>query len=354
MTTTTDVAGRLAGAPSGPGGGALLTVTVDDECTVFSGLANVHRYDQPTASEIVSYIRSVLGENPQWAPVHLIADEAELTRLIQAFGDYEVELTCEALDGGETDSSGAGKDTDTDSHPATAEWEEVGAISVRRPVLEPRRRERFGTSGYLLVGVVALVAVVCAAAIWFVAGRGSGAEADVDGLGVAPPDDADDAADAALPADMIGDGAEDGPADDPEPEQPKMEKVTLEQDGLSVELPVGFHLEPDGDMWRATGPDPDFRLQLAVDPLYGVAPEDVMRQVQKDIENDPELRHTDSDETSVRYEHALPDGSHALWSTWTDRDVQISIGCHTRTAPTTVQLATCTMANESARFTPPG
>lgn len=346
--TTTDVAGRFADSLSGPSGGALLTVTVDDDCTVFSGLANVHRYDQPSASEIVSYVRSVLGENPQWAPVHLIADEAELTRLIQAFGDYEVELTCESLDGGDVDSAKAADETDT--HPATAEWEEVGAISVRRPVLEPRRRERFGTSGYLLVGVVALVAAVCAAAIWFVAGRGSGADANIDGAGAAPPDDA---ADVAPPADMPGDGAEGGPADDPEPEQPKMEKVTLEQDGLSVELPVGFHLEPDGDMWRATGPDPDFRLQLAVDPLYGVPPEDIMRQVQKDIENDPELRHTASDETSVRYEHALPDGSHALWSTWTDRDVQISIGCHTRTAPTTVQLATCTMANESARFTPP-
>ncbi|MCT1684127.1 type VII secretion-associated protein [Corynebacterium appendicis] len=346
--TTTDVAGRLAGTPSKPGG-ALLTVTVDDECIVFSGLANVHRYDQPSAGEIVSYIRSVLGENPQWAPVHLVAEEAELTRLVQAFGDYEVELTCETLDGEDDDSSGAGDDTDP--HPATTEWEEVGEIAVRRPVLEPRRRERFGTSGYLLVGVVALVAAVCAATIWFVAGRGSGAEANVDGIGAAPPERSEDAV---LPADMLGDEPEGEPADDPEPEQPKMEKVTLEQDGLSVELPVGFHLEPDGDMWRATGPDPDFRLQLAVDPLYGVPPEDVMRQVQKDIEDDPELHHTESDETGVRYEHALPDGSHALWSTWTDRDVQISIGCHTRTAPTTVQLATCTMANESARFTPPG
>lgn len=346
--TTTDVAGRLTGSSNGTGG-ALLTVTVDEECTVFSGLANVHRYDQPSAGEIVSYIRSVLGDNPQWAPVHLVAGETELARLIQAFGDYEVELTCEALDGDDgANSSGAFDDTDT--HPATAEWEEVEEITVRRPVLEPRR-ERLGASGYLLVGVVALVAVVCAAAIWFVAGRGSGAEADLEEAGAAPPDAA---ADAALSADMLGDGAEDSPAPEAERGQATMEKVTLEQDGLSVELPVGFHLEPDGDMWRATGPDPDFRLQLAVDPLYGVPSEEVMRQVQKDIENDPELRHTDSDETTVRYEHTLPDGSHALWSTWTDRDVQISIGCHTRTAPTTVQLATCTMANESARFTPPG
>jgi len=77
--------------------------------SLFPAFANVHRYDQPSAGEIVSYIRSVLGENPQWAPVHLVAEEAELTRLVQAFGDYEVELTCETLDGEDDDSSGAGR-----------------------------------------------------------------------------------------------------------------------------------------------------------------------------------------------------------------------------------------------------
>ena len=327
-----------------PGANALLTVIVDDECTVFSGLANVHRYDKPSAGEIVSYVRSVLGEHPKWIPVHLVATDATLKQLICAFGDYEVELTCESLDDAD----------DTDTHPSTDEWEEIREIPIRRPALEPRRHERFGRSGYALIGAVGLVAAVCAVAIWFVTGRGSDEERDEKRDSDADIAVSRDSAGAALPTDSVGDDPGEAPAPDPDPAEPKIEKVVLEQDGLTVELPVGFRLEPDGDMWRATGPDPDFRLQLAVDPLYGVPPEDIMRQVKKDIEEDPELRHTESDEVSVRYEHALPDGSHALWSTWTDRDVQISIGCHTRTAPTTVQLATCTMANDSARFTPPG
>lgn len=317
---------------------ALLTVTVDDESTIFSGLANVHRYDQPTPADIVSYVRSVLGDNPQWAPVHLVADESTLAQLIEAFGDYEVKLSCETVPGGEVEEP-------ADTHPATSEWEEIADIPVRRPVLEPRA-ERFGRSGYTLIGAVALVVLLCAAAIWFVAGRGSGeehteataqAEAEAPAAAPAPPVEAEE------------------PSEEEQTSLPEPQKVVLEQDGLRVELPAGFHLEPDGDMWRATGPDPDFRLQLAVDPLYGVAPDAVMRQVEKDIENNPDLRHTGGgdDGTSVTYEHDLPDGSHALWRTWTDRDVQISIGCHTRTAPTTVQLAACTMANESARFTPP-
>lgn len=344
--TATNVVGSET--ESGAGASALLTVTVDDDATVFSGLANVHRYDEPSASDIAAYVRSVLGEDPQWAPVHLVADIATLQQIIQAFGDYEVELSCDVLDNDAPEHSVGSPpaETVTATHPATSEWEEIGHIPIRRPEVETRRSEKFGTSGYALVGVVGLVVAVCAAAIWFVTGRGS--ERDTEN-GVPQP----------LQASTTSVAVQ--PLDPPESESPSPsstlrapEKVTLEQNGLSVELPVGFHLEPDGDMWRATGPDPDFRLQLAVDPLYGVAPDAVIRQVKKDIEADPELRHVESDDVSVRYEHLLPDGSHAQWSTWTDRDVQISIGCHTREAPTTVQSATCAMANESARFTPPG
>lgn len=352
MTATAHLAGQPADAASGHATGASLTVTVTDECTVFSGLANVHRYDNPTAGEIVSYTRSVLGEHPQWEPIHLVADDATLAQLIQAFGDYEVELTCETLEGEKTTSAAGGVDTDT--HPPTASWEEVRDISVRRPVVETRNHDRFGASGYVLVGLVVAVVVVCASAIWFVSGRNAGDGEDLasDVAAQERLNKAESAGPDELPA-LPSTGVD---AHEPGEEtgHQRVEKVTLEQDGLSVELPAGFGLEPDGDMWRATGPDPDFRLQLAVDPLYGVSPEDVMRQVEKDIEDDPELRLTESDGTSVHYEHDLPDGSHAQWSTWTDRDVQISIGCHTRRAPTTVQLATCTMANESARFTPPG
>lgn len=323
----------------------VVTVAVNDDHVAFTGLANVHRYDQPTANEIASYIRSLLGDNPQWAPVHLIAEEDTLEQLIQAFSDYEVELTCEVP---EDEPDQVPRDANTVTHPATSTWENIGHISVQRPVLEPRRKDRFGASGYALVGVVAVVAVVCGVAIWSVAGRGSGSE-DQAALD-AESDDTAEPMPGEAPADPLPAVEEIEPSDTPA--APHMEKVTLEQDGLSVELPVGFRLEPDGDMWRATGQDPDFRLQLAVDPLYGVDPEAVMRQVRKDIDADPELHHIDSDEHSIHYEHHLPDGSQAQWSTWTDRDVQISIGCHTRTTPSTVQLATCTMANESARFSP--
>lgn len=341
---------------SSPRAGALLTVTVDEDGTVFSGLANVHRYDQPSASDIVSYVRSVLGEDPQWAPVHLVAESAILQQIIHAFGDYEVELSCDELPGGEAQEAYGAEDledsgeaappeTATQTHPVTSEWEELGCVPIRRPEVELRRTGRFGAQGYLLVGVVGLVAAVCAAAIWFVSGRGSAGDETANRNQISGQTTSEISAMPFTPADSAPSG--------PPPEQQEPEKVTLEQDGLSMELPAGFHLEPDGDMWRATGADPDFRVQLAVDPLYGVAPDAVMRQVMKDIEDDVELRPTASDDGKTHYEHDLPDGSHAQWTTWAERGVQISIGCHTREAPTTVQLAACAMANESARFTPP-
>lgn len=328
---------------------ALLTITIDEDATVFSGLSNVHRYDRPSASEIVSFVRGVLGDDPQQTTVHLVADAETQQRIIHAFGDYGIDLTCEdPSSSGQGDGEEAGapsRETVARTHPATSEWEEINHIPVRRPAVETRRTGRLGSVSYLLAGVVVLVAAVCGVAIWVVAGRGVSNDVH----------DAAEQPSQTTPLEAHGSRSPSHVPEQPglEPEQPAPENVTLEQNGLSVELPVGFHLEPDGNMWRATGPDPDFRLQLAVDPLYGVAPDAVMRQVLADIEADPELRLIDSSDENVRYAHDLPDGSRAQWSTWTDRDVQLSIGCHTRKEPTTVQSATCTMANDSARFTPP-
>lgn len=348
---------HLAGpeTDSGEESSALLTITVDEEGTVFSGVANVRRYDQPSAAEIATYVRGVFGDDPQRAEVRVVADDATCAQITQAFGDYDIDLNCVNTSRCEEDAParGASDGPSPASHPVTSEWAEIGRIPVRRPTVEPRRGRRFAPSAYLLAGVVGLVAVACAAAIWIVAGRGSGSGAGTSiGAGMAEP------AATTRQTRSPDTGPSQAPSSSPEPsdaepEIPLPEKVTLEQNGLSVELPVGFHLEADGDMWRVTGPDPDFRLQMAVDPLYGMAPEAVMRQVEKDIEADPALHRIDGDETSILYEHDLPDGSHAQWRTWTDRDVQLSLGCHTRQQPSAVQSATCAMANDSARFTPP-
>lgn len=326
-----------------------LTVTVRDDSVVFTGAVNVHRYDRPSTSEIAAAICTALGEDPRGAHVHIVADEETVEDIAALVGGYDISLSYEATahkgkhalrrrwdgaDGADSaNEADVGEtqydeyDDDSEHHPPTDEWETVPLI---RPSTQDTKTS-FMPAGALIVGAVCLVGLACAAAIWFVTGRG------VDG-------------------EMAGEGGasiSEGPETTTAPREHAATTVTLEQDGLSVELPVGFALEPDEDMWRATGPDPDFRLQLAVDPLYGVADEAVIDQIEREILGDPELRIIGRDTSSIDYKHMLPDGSQAEWRAWIDGGHQISIGCHTRTAPTSVQLATCSMAIESARFTPP-
>lgn len=295
----------------------VLRVDISDGFAIFSGAANLHRFDEPSTADIAASVRSLLGETP--ARVEVSADDATIAELRALLPDFEV-AEQSLID----DSPDSAPEPEPEPEPETSQW---GTVQVSRPRLEVRGR---GSSiSAMLIAVVIAVIVLCAAAIWFVMGRVS---------------------------------------DQPEPVQPPRttastsfatptsappETVIVSQDGLSVELPVGFSLEPDEDMWRATGPDPDFRLQFAVDPLYGVDPDILLDQVETEINEDPELTLLERADGQIRYRHMLADGSEALWGTWTDGGHQISIGCHTRLAPTTVQLAACTMANDSARFTPP-
>ena len=122
----------------------------------------------------------------------------------------------------------------------------------------------------MLIGVVGAVILLCAAAIWFVMGRVAGQPevAAVQETRISTPSTTRTS------------------APSPTAPAPEPETVTLSQAGLSVELPAGFALAPDEDMWRATGPDPDLRIQFAVDPLYGVPADAVLDQVEREISDD--------------------------------------------------------------------
>lgn len=322
-----------------------LTIEVSDYGTSFSGVVNLHRYDCPSSTELVASVRSMLGSEPAGAWVHLIAETKVAEEFAALTGDYDITLTVE-----EVGDAGHGGDVgypeyagERASISGAAYAEDYGTefmdVSVQRPALAVRAKQNMALNAAVVACVVAAVGLACVSMIWLVS-----AQRGADESAVASPPTTSPVSSPQSPTST--------PRETTPPQEP--ETVVLEQDGLSVELPVGFRLEPDEDMWRATGPDPDFRLQLAVDPLYGVSPRALIEQVKREIEEDPELTVTASDEFSVHYSHHLPDGSQATWKTWVDGDQQLSIGCHTRLEPTVVQKTACTMANESARFTARG
>ncbi|MCG7295960.1 type VII secretion-associated protein [Corynebacterium afermentans] len=287
-----------------------LRITATDASTVITGAANIHRFDAPTSREIAGTVRSVLGPDPHGAPVHIAADPQRLSELTHALADYDIELTTEPL------------------QPVAPTPDDTPEPFHRPP--PPEQESRSGV--WIIAAVVAAVALACAAVIWgLTSGKSSGEEEP-------PPSQPP--------------GTQSAPVSSPVQEEERAEQtsISIERDGLTVQLPAGFTLEADDDMWRATGSDPNFRLQIAVEHLYQLPARTMADQLLADIETDPEVELVDTDGISVTYLERAGDGSQSLWKTWPNGTVQLFVGCHTRAEPTVVQRATCRMAMESAEY----
>ena len=289
-----------------------LRITATDASTVITGAANIHRFDAPTSREIAGTVRSVLGPDPHGAPVHIAADPQRLSELTHALADCDIDLTTEPL------------------QPVAPTPDDTPEPFHRPP--PPEQESRSGV--WIIAAVVAAVALACAAVIW---GLTSG-KAQSSGEAEPPPSQPP--------------GTQSAPVSSPvqEEEEAEQSSISIERDGLTVQLPAGFTLEADDDMWRATGSDPNFRLQIAVEHLYQLPARTMADQLLADIETDPEVELVDTDGISVTYLERAGDGSQSLWKTWPNGTVQLFVGCHTRTEPTVVQRATCRMAMESAEY----
>lgn len=289
-----------------------LRITATDASTVITGAANIHRFDAPTSREIAGTVRSVLGPDPHGAPVHIAADPQRLSELTHALADYDIDLTTEPL------------------QPVAPTPDDTPEPFHRPP--PPEQESRSGV--WIIAAVVAAVALACAAVIW---GLTSG-KAQSSGEAEPPPSQPPE--------------TQSTPVSSPaqEEEEAEQSSISIERDGLTVQLPAGFDLEADDDMWRATGSDPNFRLQIAVEHLYQLPARTMADQLLADIETDPEVELVDTDGISVTYLERAGDGSQSLWKTWPNGTVQLFVGCHTRTEPTVVQRATCRMAMESAEY----
>ena len=285
-----------------------LRITATDASTVITGAANIHRFDAPTSREIAGTVRSVLGPDPHGAPVHIAADPQRLSELTHALADYDIDLTTEPL------------------QPVAPTPDDTPEPFHRPP--PPEQESRSGA--WIIAAVVAAVALACAAVIWGLTSGGGEEPAEAE-----PPQ-------AQAPAQS--------PSPVQEEERAEQTSISIERDGLTVQLPAGFPLEADDDMWRATGDDPNFRLQIAVERLYQLPARTMAEQLLADIEADPEVELVDTDGIAVTYLERAGDGSQSLWKTWPNGTVQLFVGCHTRAEPTVVQRATCRMAMETAEY----
>lgn len=336
-----------------------LRVTVTDSATIFTGATTLHRFDAPSPRDIAKQIRNTFGPDPDGAQVHLTASREQLAQIEAALGDYPVALTAQVLQPaapeGVAGSVGDRLDDHFDDHSDDHSDDHFDDHSddgaLRRPgPAGGGERWRRDWAVWIIGAVVVAAAVACAVAIAATSRSLRGGAP-----GAAGPDQASEtvvsetvASGDQAPRESLG--AEQTGASSSDKAPPRT--AILERDGVRLEVPAGFTLAADGPMWRATGLDPDFRLEIAVDELYNLPPETMAEQLTRDVETDPQTELVDTDGRFLVYRERPADGSEVLWKTWSSGNQQVFIGCHTRAAPTKVQQATCRMAMDSATFTP--
>ena len=359
-----------------------LRITVTDASTVFTGAANLQRFDAPSAREIVAYIRNVFGPRPDGAHVHIAADPARLRHLEALLAGYDITLTTQelvpaprgaAMPGTPGGFGAPGRPGAPGvpgrpgaAGPPTRAWAPVSPQA--RPYGPGAAVATEGEKKHAarVIGtVVAVVSVLCVIVIASTGGLtfGGGDRTDAKDASSeapapsvppgepAPPPGASGAPGAPPPGEHGEPGQPGQPGGPPAPKPPT---VVLQHAGVSVELPEGFRMEENGTMWRATGPDPNFRLLVMVDDLPEMPPETMAEQLVRDVEADPETELLSTDGHSLTYRESPGDGSEVLWKTWPHDQQQVFVGCHTRMAPTEEQSATCRMAMDSAVYDPAG
>ncbi|MBV7292691.1 type VII secretion-associated protein [Corynebacterium sp. TAE3-ERU16] len=288
---------------------------------------------------VVAEAKDLLGGTWEGARVTVIATDPDsaglLTDVLLADG---AEVDDGVLQTSVGDRGGAHRVTDV---PAD------GVPTIRRPRSGSRHRAPFRPTLFHSA-IVAVVLGVVAVSWWSLRDE------------ISPVEESERAGTVPVPTPTVPSATAPGstsphpePAVSAKPPDPQPGSVVLEAGGISVALPAGYILNPGktgGVM--ATGPDPDLRIHLASDPALGLPPETILEETSMRVETDPVLHRSDRaglrpGVQAVAYREDPGDGSFVDWITWVDQDHQMSVGCHTRIAPTVAQRAICRMAVNS-------
>lgn len=322
-------------------------VTVFDTATVFDGLTPaevIYRYDLPgegitggwAGASVVEQVRTLAGEAWPDIEVTVDADDAQTDVLIRL-------LATKAVSARPAGAAAADEEEESDPVPAAA------------PGTAPAGRHRLTDGGGTLrattvAAIVLAVVVLVGMAVLALRSSGAPGPAPDEAAGAAPAPQAD------ISREETSGRVSPPATSTATPSSPPSSTAAepLEFGDVRLTLPEGFSLDRDGDVVRATGPDPHLRILVAVDPLYSIGQEALFTEIARLVADDDELSAFARKADTVTYTENPGDGSQVRWTSWVDGANQISVGCHTRSEPTAGQHATCSMATDSVEIAAPG
>lgn len=300
-----------------------LTVTVLETATIFEGPDTVYRYDIMATGITEGWaVPAVVDQVKQlgsahWPEVEVVIDGDETvteiltkTFITKGIPSYPVETLRE--------------------HPLPEE-EPTAEPLVTRPTKGRTHRHLYGIRPLYLILSALLVGAITGA--WVLLG----------GTNSPPP-----AMPPAMPPTMPATTGTDIDKQEATPTAGARTTVLMSET-FQVEAPYGYTLEDHQDTHLVTGPDPDIRIHIGVDALHGVPAELVREEITRMITADPALQPAPPGEwagemagrEAIAYTEDPGDNSAVNWVTWFDHERQISVGCHTRVAPTVIHKAVC-------------
>ncbi|MGO2863958.1 type VII secretion-associated protein [Corynebacterium casei] len=327
-----------------------LTITVLDTATIFEGPESIYRYDLPGTAIVEGWALSGVMEQAQkllpaqWPDVRVavVADSSGgpmsheavkiIRRQLQVHDVIIAErepVTALAIPQHEPEELEPEEIIDDD--------EIIRPVGDEESFLE-RIKQRKG-----LIAIIVVVVLVFILIAWFFL-RGASSAASDSAASVITTSIAESA-----PAPEISTQASEtaGTSGTQTSTTAAPAHQTIEAGGLRVMLPAGFaHTEEEG-LVTATGQDPDLRIIMAMDPLYAVPANALFAEVRAQIDSDETLSNPHEANGRLTYLEHPGDDSEVTWTTWVVDDQQISLGCHTRKAPSMAQRAACRMASES-------
>ncbi|WKD59808.1 type VII secretion-associated protein [Corynebacterium caspium] len=349
-----------------------ITVTVQDNATIFDGPANLYRYDLPGSGivegwALLAVVEQIRQLSPTaWPEVEVVVDAAPdiadiliRTLVNKGAAAYPADLVLET-------SSATGPLPEVSSDPFSALRHQKGRKTPAQFSLKELlswRPER----GHLLIIVVALIGGTIA--FWSISRSTGGSANNPDSLIVSAQEknslkstpDSQSPAEAAKSAPTL---VATPSLNSPPTSVPESKEIEIQDGGLYLKAPPGFKLHREPDFWILSGTDDSLRIRLAADLLPGENLTRVLSNIRDTIQTDPQLELLKSDAALgkpagissevVAYRELPGDGSQYHWVTWLKDGYQLSVGCHSRSIPTANQRAICRTVVESVTFKPPG
>lgn len=316
-----------------------IVVRVDDHASIVEGTDTVYRYDLPASGvmegwalgSLIDQVRHLAG--PQWPEVEVVIDaDEQITELISR---TLINKGVPAYPAGEVEEEYEEPPEENTIPAGRHRVRQSEELKIPRPT-EGRSARDLGLHPFH--GIVLLVLISVVGVSWW----------------TLKPEEKSEPVLPAVSSSAVSTSASSSAPSAP-PTTTAEIKVVLEHEQLRVNLPRGYELVSEEGRVFAQGLDENLRVHVKAEPLFGATAEMILAEIREIIAADPQLdgvkesaRVVGTEEVpALRYREDPGDGSQVAWTVWVNGEHQMSVGCHTRQAPTVAQQAVCRMAVES-------